>query len=137
LRGFPDNAGMPVLKVVQGRSTAEEFSFAGAVSIGRSQECTVQVFDDGASRRHAEVRLEDGAWWAVDNGSANGLFVNGVRVERHALRTGDEIAVRNLVLLFLADGATDRPTVVTRQRLDIRSTIEPRRARVGAPVGGK
>ena len=137
MRRFSDNAAMPVLKVVKGRSTAEEFSFADSVSIGRSPECTVQVFDDGASRRHAEVRLENGVWLAVDNGSANGLFVNGVRVERQALKTGDEVAVRNLVLLFLEDGATDRPTVVTAQRLDIRSTIEPSRARVGASVGGQ
>jgi len=128
---------MPLLKVTKGRSTVEEFSFAESVTIGRSKDCAVRVFDEGASRRHAEVRREDGRWVVIDNGSANGLFVNGLLVDRHPLKTGDEIAVRNLVLLFLDDGAVDRPTVVTTQRLDIRSTIEPKRARVGAQVGGQ
>jgi len=123
--------------VVKGRSTAEEFSFDDEVSIGRSVECSVRVFDAGASRHHASVLCDGGKWFAVDNGSANGLFVNGLLVARHELKTGDEIAVRNLVMLFLEDGAVDRPTVVTSRRLDIRSTIEPVRARVGAPVGGK
>ncbi|MHC4953632.1 MAG: sigma 54-interacting transcriptional regulator [Planctomycetota bacterium] len=128
---------MPLLRVVKGRSTAEEFSFEESVTIGRSADCRVRVFDEAASRHHAEVRREGADWVAVDNASANGLFVNGRRVERQALRTGDEIAVRNLVLLFLGDGAVDRPTVVSSKRLDIASHIEKKTAMVGAPVGGK
>ncbi|MHC4409023.1 MAG: sigma 54-interacting transcriptional regulator, partial [Planctomycetota bacterium] len=72
-----------------------------------------------------------GAWFAIDNRSVNGLFVNGRRVERQKLRTGDEVSVRNLTLLFLDDGATNRPTVVSDKALRIESRIEPKESRVG------
>jgi DNA-binding NtrC family response regulator len=122
---------MPTLRVVKGRSTAEEFRFEESVTLGRAVDSDVRVFDEAASRHHAVIQLEAGAWVAIDNRSVNGLFVNGRRVERQKLRTGDEIAVRNLTLLFLDDGATDRPTVVSDKALRIESRIEPKESRVG------
>ncbi|MGH7818943.1 MAG: FHA domain-containing protein, partial [Candidatus Binatia bacterium] len=127
---------MPTLRVARGHSTREEFPFADAISIGRAEECGVRVFDEAASRRHAEVRREGGAYVAVDLGSVNGLFVNGRRVARQELRTGDEISVRGLTLVFLADDAARRPTVAADPSLDIRSRLEPGDARVeGAEEG--
>ncbi|MHC4409927.1 MAG: FHA domain-containing protein [Planctomycetota bacterium] len=122
---------MPTLRVVKGRSTAEEFRFEESVTLGRAVDSDVRVFDEAASRHHVVIQLEAGAWGAIDNRSVNGLFVNGRRVERQKLRTGDEIAVRNLTLLFLDDGATDRPTVVSDKALRIESRIEPKESRVG------
>ena len=121
---------MPTLRVIKGRSTAEEFRFDESVTIGRATDCDVRVFDEAASRHHAVVRREGDAWVAVDNRSVNGLYVNGRRMERRELRTGDEVAVRNLTLLFLDDGATERSTVVSDRSLQIESRMEPREASV-------
>ena len=121
---------MPTLRVLKGRSTAEEFQFDRSVSIGRATDCDVRVFDEAASRHHAVVQREGDAWFAVDNRSVNGLYVNGRRVERQELRSGDEVAVRNLTLLFLDDGATERQTVVSDKSLQIESRIEPKEATV-------
>ncbi|MEM8883985.1 MAG: sigma 54-interacting transcriptional regulator [Planctomycetota bacterium] len=121
---------MPTLRVVQGRSTSEEFRFEESVTIGRATDADVRVFDEAASRRHAIVQRDGTDWVAVDNRSVNGLYVNGRRVERHVLKSGDEIAVRNLTLLFLDDGATDRPTVVSDRALQIESRLEPSAAAV-------
>lgn len=44
-----------------------------------------------ASRVHAEVYFESGAWWARDLGSTNGLFVNGERVHQGRLSDGSVI----------------------------------------------
>jgi two-component system response regulator HydG len=121
---------MPTLRVVQGRSTADEFRFDGTITLGRASECDVRVFDEAASRHHARIERDGAAWVAVDNDSANGLFVNGRRVERRVLRNGDEIAVRNLTLLFLEEGVGDRPTVVSGRGLHIESRVEPSAARV-------
>ena len=123
-------SGMARLRVAQGRSTADEFEVTGEMTIGRAAECDVRVFDEGASRRHAIVRREGDQYFAIDQGSTNGTYVNGRRVERHALKTGDEVSVRNLTLVFMDDGAVDRPTVIEDQRLSIASRIEPRTARV-------
>lgn len=42
--------------------------------IGRDPSATVRLNRDGVSARHAEVRLEDGAWMLVDVGSTHGTF---------------------------------------------------------------
>ena len=44
-----------------------------AVVVGRSSTCDIVVDDPNVSRRHAEIRREDGAYWIVDLGSTNGL----------------------------------------------------------------
>ncbi|MHC4971813.1 MAG: sigma 54-interacting transcriptional regulator [Planctomycetota bacterium] len=126
---------MPTLRVARGRSTAPEFQFTDTVVIGRADDCDVRVFDEAASRHHAVVRREGDDYVALDQDSLNGLYVNGRRVERHVLRTGDEITVRNLTLVFVAEGATERPTVIS-ERLTIQSRLEPVDARVGGDDEG-
>ncbi|MHC4548200.1 MAG: sigma 54-interacting transcriptional regulator [Planctomycetota bacterium] len=121
---------MPTLRVARGRSTAEVFHFTDTVVIGRAEDCDVRVFDEAASRHHALVRREEDKYVALDRNSLNGLFVNGRRVERHVLRTGDEITVRNLTLVYVAEGASDRPTAIS-EKLSIQSRLEPVDARVG------
>jgi DNA-binding NtrC family response regulator/pSer/pThr/pTyr-binding forkhead associated (FHA) protein len=126
---------MPTLRVARGRSTAPEFQFTDTVVIGRADDCEVRVFDEAASRHHAVVRREGDDYVALDQDSLNGLYVNGRRVERHVLKTGDEVTVRNLTLVFVADGATERPTVIS-ERLTIQSRLEPVDARVGGDDEG-
>ncbi len=66
---------------------------ADLIRFGRMPDSDV-VFDANAdldaSGRHAEVRFE-GRWLLVDVGSRNGTYVNGRRVERTPLQTGDVI----------------------------------------------
>ena len=61
--------------------------------VGRSNDCDVTVNDANVSRRHAEIRHEDGAYWIVDLDSTNGVTVNGKRVERALLAPEDEILI--------------------------------------------
>jgi FhaA, N-terminal domain/FHA domain len=61
--------------------------------LGRSRECDVRLADSNVSRRHAELRREDGAYWIVDLGSTNGTELNGKRVERARLSDGDRITL--------------------------------------------
>ncbi len=71
-----------------------------ALVLGRSRECDITVDDLNVSRRHAEVRHEDGAYWIVDLGSTNGVIVNGKRVERAELAPDDEIVLGTTELRF-------------------------------------
>ena len=68
--------------------------------LGRSRDCDVVVPDHNVSRRHAEVRLEDGAHWLVDLDSTNGTLVNGKKVKRVKLESGDRIEVGSTELVF-------------------------------------
>ena len=61
--------------------------------IGRSRDCDVTVEDPNVSRRHAELRNQDGHWVVADLGSTNGVKVNGHRVEQARLEPGDEIVL--------------------------------------------
>jgi pSer/pThr/pTyr-binding forkhead associated (FHA) protein len=68
--------------------------------LGRSHDCDITVDDANVSRRHAEVRHEDGSYWIVDLGSTNGVVVNGKRVERAQLEPDDEILLGTTVVRF-------------------------------------
>jgi pSer/pThr/pTyr-binding forkhead associated (FHA) protein len=66
----------------------------GGIGIGRSPENALVVRDEGVSRYHARLLLENGSLWLQDAGSRNGVFVNGVRVTGHkALKVGDSITI--------------------------------------------
>lgn len=43
--------------------------------VGKGEGCDLRVNGTYASRRHAELWLQDGHWWAADAGSTNGLRV--------------------------------------------------------------
>jgi hypothetical protein len=70
------------------------------VVLGRSRDCDITLEDPNVSRRHAEVRLEDGTWWIVDLGSTNGIEVNGERVKRAQLDNKDRIVLGRTELAF-------------------------------------
>jgi two-component system NtrC family sensor kinase len=70
------------------------------VVIGRKSE-QIQLTDNGASRRHAEILREDGAWMLVDLNSSNGTYLNGRRLVGQArLKHGDQIRVGRTLLVF-------------------------------------
>ncbi len=63
--------------------------------IGRGSENDLVLPDagKGASRRHAELRVDRGEFVIVDLQSQNGTWVNGERVQRARIGAGDEIAI--------------------------------------------
>ena len=67
---------------------------------GRSRECDIRLADANVSRRHAEVRREEGAYWIVDLGSTNGTELNGRRIERERLSDGDRITLGSTDVRF-------------------------------------
>jgi pSer/pThr/pTyr-binding forkhead associated (FHA) protein len=73
---------------------------AERVVLGRSRECDVRVADLNVSRRHAEVRDEDGDYILVDLGSTNGTLLNGRRVDTQRLEDGDTITVGSTEIVF-------------------------------------
>jgi hypothetical protein len=70
------------------------------VVVGRSSACDITVDDPNVSRRHAEIRPEEGAYWIVDLGSTNGVTVNGERVERARLAPEDTVLLGTTEVRF-------------------------------------
>jgi predicted component of type VI protein secretion system len=76
-------------------------------TIGRSEGNEVRVNDARASKRHAEIRFEDGRYVLHDLNSANGTLVNGQYMgDTHVLRHEDEVVIGRTMLLYL------QPTVL-------------------------
>jgi hypothetical protein len=70
------------------------------VIIGRLAESDVVVSDPAASRRHAEIRRQDGQFVISDLGSTNGTRVNESAIGDHTLEEGDRIKIGRTVLEF-------------------------------------
>ena len=71
--------------------------------LGRSSGCDIRLTDPNVSRRHAELRQEGTSWWIVDLGSTNGIEVNGSRLERAKLETGDTVIVGETEFVFIRE----------------------------------
>jgi hypothetical protein len=61
--------------------------------IGRSKDCAIQISDPNVSRRHAEIRHDNGSYVLVDLDSTNGIEVDGRRVKRLELEDGSRFTV--------------------------------------------
>ena len=59
------------------------------VTIGRSDQCEIAVKDGSMSGKHAEVAKLSGEIHVKDLGSANGIYVNGEKVEEAEFYDGD------------------------------------------------
>jgi two-component system, cell cycle response regulator len=70
--------------------------------IGRREDADVSIRDDGISRRHAAIRVEGEGAILRDLGSANGTFVDGVRVEEARLEDGSRVAIGGATTLKFA-----------------------------------
>jgi len=91
-----------VLSVLQGPQKGRRFELPDNEPqlIGRSSEA-LELTDQTISRRHAELTPDDGRWHICDLNSANGTYVNGIRIaQRQTLRPGDQIRTGNSLLLF-------------------------------------
>ena len=75
-----------------------EGAAGGRLVLGRAPGCQLVFADDTVSRRHAELRLDEGRWMLRDLGSANGTWVNGRRVMEAEVAPGDDLQLGGCAL---------------------------------------
>jgi serine phosphatase RsbU (regulator of sigma subunit) len=79
--------------------------FKRRIVIGRSAHSDLCIEDPFASRVHAELREDGKVWWLTDLGSANGTYLNGVRIRGTVpVAAGDRIQVGETLLEILPRG---------------------------------
>jgi hypothetical protein len=92
------------------------------VLIGRSMEADISILDPSVSARHAQLINGAQGFEIEDLGSTNGTTVEGRRVTRAPLQSGDRISVGQIDFKFLVDKRIDAtmtlipPGVPTGQR---------------------
>jgi len=68
--------------------------------IGRTNECDVPLLSNNVSRKHACVGFRNEEYHIKDLNSTNGVYVNGVKIERCVLRNLDQIEIGGFKLVF-------------------------------------
>jgi hypothetical protein len=104
--------------------TTHEVDLPGGVCVvGRDPSCDIVLNDSKCSRRHAIVEDGPAGMSIRDAGSANGIYVNGRKVERAALSGGDRIKLGEVQLRLLAEiGET---VVVAPDDLELSTGSQP------------
>ncbi len=77
---------------------------AGEMFVGRGDDATIQLKHPLISRKHTRLYLTPAGYIVEDQGTKNGTFVGGHRVQRHRLVDGDEMAIADFILRYHADG---------------------------------
>jgi len=94
----------PSLIVVQGIDRGSSLIIdRSPMLIGRGEECDFIISDDGISRIHARVVLDDQNRCIIeDMNSTNGIWVGRERVARHVFSEGDKVVLgRSTILRFM------------------------------------
>jgi predicted component of type VI protein secretion system len=73
--------------------------------IGRKAGCDVHIDDAGVSKEHARILSMGNDQVLEDMNSTNGTYVNGVRIIKHILQSGDVIEVHGYQLKYISQKA--------------------------------
>jgi pSer/pThr/pTyr-binding forkhead associated (FHA) protein len=111
------------------------------LSVGRAEEATISINHASVSRMHCElVSLGQGRWEVVDQGSANGIRINGVELRRGIIEPGDAFELGDVRLRYVAAGKYFRPGADMSQQLPVVVPFEsmtPAATTATAPSQGK
>jgi hypothetical protein len=95
------SAQSAVLIIQRGPSAGSRFLLDSAQeSVGRHPESSIFLDDISVSRKHAMLSREVHGFSIADIGSLNGTYVNGDRVEKIDLHSGDEVRIGKYRLIY-------------------------------------
>ena len=70
-------------------------------TLGRQLENDIVFHEEFLSRFHAEIICENGTYILMDKNSTSGTFVNGKKIDRCVLNSGDLLALANIYIMFV------------------------------------
>lgn len=124
---------MPSILVVSGPSEGLYFPLGKRTTVvGRDEGCPVQILDDRVSRKHIQIRYDEGTgrYVVLDMKSANGLYINGRKIDNECdLMDNDELQIGNSKIMFMTNEFPDKASAMNayKQRgQKMRPTIEQR-----------
>jgi len=100
---------MPVasVEVIQGPDKGRVFELHEGENIIGRQSRTVEISDRTVSRRHSQLSIANGQSILEDLGSANGTYLNGVRIKKPTtVNGGDQIRCGSTLLVFAGGQAS-------------------------------
>jgi soluble lytic murein transglycosylase-like protein len=101
------------VKIERGKAAQKEFYFQNNFTVGRSEQCSIQIDDGLVSRVHIEVFKENNGWWISDKNSSNGTFLNGNKIKKTKLKNAATLQLGSngpiLHFTFCESYETDTP----------------------------
>ena len=95
----------PRLVVRAGGQVIQEIVLQELLTIGRAEDNDLKLMDPKVSRHHARLSKEGDDYILTDLDSANGTWVNHIRLTApHRLEHGDQIGVGDAELIYLGPG---------------------------------
>lgn len=73
------------------------------MTLGRDNQCQIQISDDKVSDRHARLERKENGYLVKDLRTAFGTFVNGTQIIEAYLNTGDILRLGEQEFTFLSD----------------------------------
>jgi pSer/pThr/pTyr-binding forkhead associated (FHA) protein len=121
------------LRFVSGKYQGGEFPLSEGedVVVGRSSDLDMVLVEEMVSRKHAVFRLTGGVLTVEDQGSTNGTFVNGERIDKATLNEGDRVLIGTSILRVVGSDATS--PVEGRKSMLENATMKATRPRTNEP----
>jgi len=106
----PFDSHTGILVVNEGPKAGSRYALdAEVITAGRHPESDIFLDDVTVSRRHVEIRNDNGRYQAIDVGSLNGTYLNRERIDDAALVDGDELQIGRFKLQFFHGTASSDP----------------------------
>lgn len=102
---------MATLIVLQGPDKGRTLQTQDDVVLVGRGSTELPLTDQTISRRHAQMQRNEGGWVLTDLNSANGTYINGVRVHKPMrLKHGDQIRVGSTLMVYSGDESVQEYT---------------------------
>lgn len=92
---------LATLQLVKGPGAPLTFSLTeDAMMLGRDPSVEIAVDSRELSRRHLRITRIGDEHMCLDQGSVNGVFLNGVKIHSAVLRDGDQLQLADCVFIY-------------------------------------
>jgi len=98
---------------LSGRAVGTVALKPGVTTLGRDASADVVLQSARVSRKHARLECAGNTCTLTDLNSANGTFVNGIRITRVVLSPGDRLRLGDVELTYQGPGVADSAAPVT------------------------
>ncbi|TAM45582.1 MAG: FHA domain-containing protein [Gammaproteobacteria bacterium] len=107
----------------------------GDTRIGRKPGCEIHLDNLSVSGEHANIFTIGGDSFVQDLGSTNGTYVNGKKVAKHHLKSGDSVNIGKYTLMYLQDDV-EAPSDYAKTVI-ITTPVQPEPIKSSAPATEK
>ena len=106
----------------------EKLVVTDQIRIGKVSSANLKLEEEGVSRMHAEVSVSgDNQIHIIDLGSQKGTFVNGQKVQKQQLRSGDELKIGDVkLILTIGQPIHEQVAVVAAKPVEVPRYAAPR-----------